>query len=162
MANNSRTSLQLHTEEKKDEGPAIAPIKLRPMEGSQRKNPFKKRLAANNDGHESFSHLTGNAIGFSSPKSSEVEPLQESNQNTTKKPAQKFYEENRERLEKENPEASENEILLIAAKAFRLSKMSAKKSTPEQSSKSEKRKLDETEKPGSGLSKLARFEYGKN
>lgn len=161
--------------------------------GARKNNPFKKNDSTSNASPASsnlLGHLTGKAIGFDSPRSSNVDTESdkdqvessvmahdgtengsaENNENQPKNsnsnsstPASgqlKFFPwfaRNKEQLKEENPNATEEELVKIATRQF---KTLNSYTTPR--GVSEKRKLDEGEKGGSGVSKLARFGFVKN
>lgn len=83
-----------------------------------------------------------------------------SNSSSTPSSGQKFmpwFESNKDQLKEENPDATDSELIKIGMRQF---KTLNSYSTPR--GVSEKRKLDEGEKGGSGVSKLARFGFVKN
>uniref|UniRef100_A0A182QLY3 Uncharacterized protein n=1 Tax=Anopheles farauti TaxID=69004 RepID=A0A182QLY3_9DIPT len=117
-------------------------------------------------------HLTGKAIGFSASRSSSPSVTQDENRphNNGGTPAgegMKFYpwyEEQREELQKRHPEATESELIVIGMREFKThvqqkGGQTVGVGTPKAS---EKRKLEETDQPQSGVSKLAKFGFTKS
>lgn len=135
-------------------------------------------------------HLTGKAIGFNSPSSNggdshrewndsanisgisamvNGEENGENNENQSKNgtnsssstpSGMKFmpwFEINRSQLKEENPNATDSELIKIGMKQFKTLNSGL---TPRGTG--EKRKLEDSEESGSGVSKLARFGFVKN
>lgn len=148
----------------------------KPMPMVMRKNPFKRADSASKSSpapSNPLGHLTGKAIGFSSPKTvdpeevpSTLEPENNENQPKNSATGPKFmpwFEDNKNRLKEQHPDAATDaELIKIGMRQFK-AQNSAATTTPQAGTPAaEKRKLDETDKGESGVAKLAKFGFTKN
>ncbi|XP_058066093.1 WD repeat and HMG-box DNA-binding protein 1 [Anopheles bellator] len=145
--------------------------------------------ASSPGGTNPLEHLTGKAIGFAaSPGSSrtasseaatgtgqdENRPQNGAGKRQDSAGGNKFlpwFEENRTELQGRHPEAGESELIKIGMREFRTQQQQQKSTAGEDGGvesgtttpkAAEKRKLDETDQPESGVSKLAKFGFVKN
>ncbi|XP_055601577.1 WD repeat and HMG-box DNA-binding protein 1 [Uranotaenia lowii] len=181
--------INLEAVTKKDNTPKIRPL---PM---GKKNPFKRTGDSASKSTPSsgnpLGHLTGKAIGFSSPStgtvarddsinmsglseigSDEPSSLIENNENRPKNSNTSsgvtfivWFESNKDQLKQDNPDATESELIKIGMRQYKT--LNNGVSTPRSSATSqngtaEKRKLDESEKKETGVAKLAKFGFVKN
>ncbi|XP_055625021.1 WD repeat and HMG-box DNA-binding protein 1 [Toxorhynchites rutilus septentrionalis] len=170
---------------KKDATPEIKPLSM-----SKKGNPFRKKgsaLKSTPSASNPLGHLTGKAIGFSSPSStnggyhdgnesanmsgassmftgdeSGATANSENQSRGSNTPSgMKFmpwFEINRRQLKGENPDATDQELIKIGLKQYK-----ALNSLPASRGETgEKRKLEDSEKSETGVSKLARFGFVKN
>ncbi|KAL9701191.1 hypothetical protein quinque_004632 [Culex quinquefasciatus] len=150
--------------------------KIKPMPMVMRKNPFKRADSASKSSpvpSNPLGHLTGKAIGFSSPKTVDPEEVPptlepENNENQPKNSAtgpkfMPWFEDNKNRLKEQHPDAATDaELIKIGMRQFK-AQNSAATTTPQAGTPAtEKRKLDETDKGESGVAKLAKFGFTKN
>ncbi|XP_058835522.1 WD repeat and HMG-box DNA-binding protein 1 [Topomyia yanbarensis] len=176
--------INLEAVTKKDNTPKIKPM---PMV-MRKNNPFRKNDSASKSSTPSsgnpLDHLTGKAIGFSSPSTTreraesanvsgvselpggtaDDNSLPENNENQPKNcngtpSGMKFlpwFESNKEHLKKEYTDANDAELIKIGMRQF---KTLNSYSLPRGSS--EKRKLEDDERGESGVAKLAKFGFTK-